>query len=240
MHYPSLITAIIPVYNGERYLAEAIESVAAQTYRPIEIVVVDDGSTDGSARVAQRFESVRYCRQLHGGIGSARNRGVALAQGGVFAFLDADDLWEKDKLGLQMAAFDEDAEIDVVFGHVRQFISPELDEYVKKGIYCPDKLMPGYIPSAVMIRRDAFNRVGPFETIMRVGEFASWYLRAAEMGLRMLMLQDLVAWRRLHKTNTGIHQRQALTDYVRILKASLDRRRADAHEKSRCNPVKSE
>jgi hypothetical protein len=100
--------------------------------------------------------------------------------------------------------------------------------------------MPGYIPSAVMIRRDAFNRVGPFETIMRVGEFASWYLHAAEMGLRMLMLQDLVAWRRLHKTNTGIQQRQALTDYVRILKASLDRRRADAHKKSRCNPVKSE
>jgi glycosyltransferase involved in cell wall biosynthesis len=239
MHYPSLITAIIPVYNGERYLAEAIESVSAQTYRPIEVIVVDDGSTDGTARVAQRFGSIRYCRQLHGGIGSARNRGVALAKGGVLAFLDADDLWEKDKLRLQMAALD-DAEIDVVFGHVRQFISPELDEYVKKSLYCPDKLMPGYAPSAVMIRRDAFNRVGPFETIMRVGEFASWYLRAAEMGLRMLMLQDLVARRRLHKTNTGIHQRQARTDYVRILKASLDRRRADAHANSRLNPVKSE
>ena len=164
MHYPSLITVIIPVYNGERYLAEAIESVSVQTYRPIEIVVVDDGSTDRSAEVAQRFNSVRYCRQLHGGIGSARNRGVALAQGSAFAFLDADDLWDKDKLRLQMAAFDEDAEIDVVFGHIRQFISPESDEYVKKGIYCPDKLMPGYSASTVMIRREAFKRVGPFQT----------------------------------------------------------------------------
>lgn len=240
MRYPSLITAIIPVYNGERYLAEAIESVSAQTYRPIEIVVVDDGSTDQSAEVAQRFNSVRYCRQLHGGIGSARNRGVALARGEAFAFLDADDLWEKDKLRLQMAAFDENAEIDIVFGHIRQFISPESDEYVKKGIYCPDKLMPGYMPSAVMIRRDAFKRVGPFETSMRMGEFVSWYLRATEMGLRMLMLEELVAWRRLHKTNTGILQRQALTDYVRILKASLDRRRANADGKRRCNPEKCE
>jgi glycosyltransferase involved in cell wall biosynthesis len=238
MHYPSLITAIIPVYNGERYLAEAIESVSAQTHRPIEIVVVDDGSTDRSAEVAQRFNSVRYYRQLHGGIGSARNRGIAFARGDTFAFLDADDLWEKDKLRLQMAALYEDAEIDIVFGHVRQFISPESDEYIKKGIYCPDKLMPGYMPSAVMIRRDAFKRVGQFETNMLVGEFVSWYLRATEMGLRILMLEELVAWRRLHKTNTGIQQRKAVTDYVRILKASLDRRRANADEKSRCNPVK--
>jgi hypothetical protein len=98
--------------------------------------------------------------------------------------------------------------------------------------------MPGYSASTVMIRREAFKRVGPFETSMHVGEFISWYLRAAEIGLRMLMLEELVAWRRLHKTNTGILQRRALTDYVRILKASLDRRRLNADEKSRCNSLK--
>jgi hypothetical protein len=86
-------------------------------------------------------------------------------------------------------------------------------------------LMPGYLPQAMLVRRPAFERVGPFETTWRVGEFINWYLRATEVSLRMLMLPDLVLRRRLHETNQGIRERSAATDYVRILKAALDRRR---------------
>jgi len=100
-----LISVIIPVYNGERYLAEAIESALAQTWEPVEIIIVDDGSTDGSADVASRFaSSVKYDLQPHAGPGAARNRGARLARGDYLAFLDADDLWLKEKLKLQMAA----------------------------------------------------------------------------------------------------------------------------------------
>jgi glycosyltransferase involved in cell wall biosynthesis len=221
-----LVSVIIPVYNCDHYLTEAIESVLAQTYRPIEIIVVDDGSIDSSASVAKRFTSVRYYFQSNSGAGAARNHGADLAQGSFFAFLDADDLWVEDKLTRQMTVFDSNPEVDVVFGHIKQFHSLELEETVKNKIHCPTELMPGYHPGTMLIKRDAFLCVGSFEINWQVREFISWYLCATDLGVRTVMLPELVMWRRLHKTNLGVRQRQAVTDYVRILKASLDRRRA--------------
>src|SRR5918992_3658533 len=87
-----LISVMIGVYNTERYLAEAIESVFAQTYRPLELIVVDDGSTDASGEVARSYaDRLHYHRQENAGNGAARNRAVELASGELFAFLDADD-----------------------------------------------------------------------------------------------------------------------------------------------------
>src|SRR5207245_10700422 len=103
------VSAIIPVFNGERYLAEAIESVLAQTSPASEIVVVDDGSTDGSGAGAGRFGSAaRLVFGGHAGAGAARNRGVAESTGELLAFLDADDIWPSDKLERQLAALFED------------------------------------------------------------------------------------------------------------------------------------
>src|SRR5215204_4549911 len=87
-----VISVMIPVYNCEAYLGEAIDSVLAQSYRPIEIIVVDDGSDDATGEVAREYgDAVRYERQERGGNGAARNRAVALAAGDLFTFLDADD-----------------------------------------------------------------------------------------------------------------------------------------------------
>jgi len=224
-----LVSVIIPVYNAEMYVAEAIGSVLAQRYNPVEIIVIDDGSTDDSAAVVKKFSAVNYEHQPNGGISTARNRGVEQAQGEFLAFLDADDLWVKDKLTLQLAAFEDNLDLDIVFGQVQQFNGLELsntqnDKQSVKG------LMPGYIPSTMLIKRDSFFRVGLFETHWKMGEFASWYLRSLEQGLKNLMLPDLVTWRRLHKTNNGIKQRVAINDYVHIIKASLDRRREAALE----------
>lgn len=221
-----LVSVIIPVYDCESYLAEAIESVLAQTYRPIEVIVVDDGSGDGSQEVAKRFGSaVRCVAQPHSGAGAARNRGVDLAQGHFIAFLDADDIWTKDKLHRQVAAFDADSGLDMVFGYARQFISPELDESVRKGLRCPSEDMAGYVPGALLVKRDAFLRVGPFETHWQIGELVDWFSKAMEMGLRSMLLPEVVLHRRLHTTNQGIRERKSQVDYVRILKAALDRRR---------------
>lgn len=222
----NLVSVIIPVYNGERYLAETIDSALAQTYRPIEVIVVDDGSTDGSADVAKRFvPSVQYCRQPNSGAGAARNQGVELAQGEFFAFLDADDLWVKDKLTRQMAAFEANPDVDIVFAHVKQFYSPELEESIKKNIRMPAEIIPGQIPSAIIVKRDAFFQVGLFETKWQVGEGVSWILRAKEQGLHMMMLPEILVMRRLHENNKGTTHRQFINQRVHILKASLDRRR---------------
>jgi glycosyltransferase involved in cell wall biosynthesis len=106
MNEKSLISVIIPVYNAEKYLAETVESVLAQTYRPIEIIIVDDGSTDGNRKIAQRFgRPVCYSFKSHQGLGAARNHGITMARGAFCAFLDADDLWVENKLTRQIAVF---------------------------------------------------------------------------------------------------------------------------------------
>lgn len=231
MKQTDLVSVIIPVYNGDRYLAEAIKSVLAQTYQPIEIIVIDDGSTDLTAEIAQSFNSaVRYYFQPNSGSSSARNHGIELALGQFIAFLDADDLWVEDKISLQITAFKSNPEFDIVCGQVKQFHSPELDEATKSKIYCPPQLMPGNIPSAVLIKRDAFNLVGKFHTNWEIGEFIDWYVRATELHLKTMMLPDLVTLRRLHTANKGVQQRQNVSQYVHILKASLDRRRAAKHK----------
>jgi glycosyltransferase involved in cell wall biosynthesis len=224
---PPLISIIIPVYNGEKYLFEAIDSILAQTYYPVEIILIDDGSTDGSAEIAKRFSpAVKYCYQRNAGTGAARNRGLELAQGSFFAFLDADDVWLRDKLAIQMAVFYGNPETDVVFGYVKQFYSPELDEVTRSRLRCTDEAMPGFLPCTMLIKRKAFFQVGLFETDWRLGQDVSWIMRARERGLRAVMVPDVVYMRRLHKNNKGITHRQFSEDRVRIVKASLDRRRA--------------
>jgi glycosyltransferase involved in cell wall biosynthesis len=220
-------SAIIPAYQAAKYLAEAIESALAQTRPPDEIIVVDDGSTDGTADIAAGFGArVRCERQAHAGIGAARNRGLALARGERIAFLDADDLWTPAKLEVSQQALDADPGVAMVFGHVRQFRSPEVEDRDGRRPALPGEPVPGYVPGGGLFRREAFERVGPFETCWRVGEFVGWYERAMAAGLRPVLIPEVVLLRRIHATNVGLLQRDARTDYVRILKAALDRRRA--------------
>jgi len=220
------ITIILPIYNGEKYLSEAIESILSQTHHPQEIIIIDDGSTDNTASVAKSFgRAVRYHYQPNQGAGAARNNGVQLAQGEFLAFLDADDLWVEDKLVHQIQAFENDPKLDMVFGHVRQFHSPELPDEVKQQIKIPAEVVPGQHVGTMLIKRESFQKVGPFRTDWEIGEFIDWYARAEEMGLKSLMLSEVVMKRRLHKASQGTYKREHQKEYVRVLKAALDRRR---------------
>jgi glycosyltransferase involved in cell wall biosynthesis len=223
------VSVVIPAHNAERYLAEAIDSALAQTLPPLEILVLDDGSEDGTAAVASGFGPPVICHSgPQTGIGATRNRGVEEARGDYVAFLDADDLWLPRKLELQLAAFDENPRPDIAFALMRQFISPDLDEQESAGLVCREGLDPGYSPSSVIAPREVFRRVGPFETGLRVGEFIDWMARARELGLREHVVQHHLASRRIHGRNETIRQRDGLSDFAHILKAALDRRRAEA------------
>jgi glycosyltransferase involved in cell wall biosynthesis len=224
-----LVSVIISVYNGEQHIAETIESIINQNYSNIEIIIIDDGSTDGSREVTQRYvPPLLYHHQPNSGIAAAWNRGIELAKGDFIAFNGADDLWAKNKIQQQMDAFIMDSTLDIVFSHVKQFHSPELSAEEKQKIWCPDELMPGVSAGTMLIKRESFYRVGLFNTKWRRGIFNDWYLRATELGLQTHMLPDLLMWRRLHRTNHGIVNRDKSIDYVRMLKASLDRRRMQA------------
>jgi glycosyltransferase involved in cell wall biosynthesis len=222
-----LISVMIGVYNGAPYLAEAIGSVRAQTYRPYELIVVDDGSDDGSGDIARSFDEVQYIYQPRGGNGAARNRAIEAASGDFFAFLDADDRFVPKKLERQMTALDEDPDLDMVFGHVREFVSPELREEERRGIRPPAPTpLPWTAPNLMLIRRASFERVGGFSTSLRVGVTVDWFARASEAGLRNLVLPEVVLERRLHTQNNGLRERDARSQYLHVLKAAMDRRRA--------------
>jgi glycosyltransferase involved in cell wall biosynthesis len=222
-----LLSVMIGVYDAAPYIGEAIESVLAQDYSPLEIIVVDDGSTDGSGDVAGGFDGVRVVRQENAGNGAARNTAVREATGELYAFLDADDRFVPGKLSLQKAALDADPKLDMVFGHVREFLSPELDEATRQSLRPPaSEPMPWTAPNLMLIRRDSFHRVGPFATDVRVGVTVDWFARAAEAGLRHVILPEVVLERRLHTQNNGLRERDSRTQYLEVIRRAMERRRA--------------
>lgn len=222
-----LVSVVIPAWNVEAYIGEAIDSVLAQDHRPIEVIVVDDGSRDGTRAVIESYDApVRYVSQEHAGIGAARNRGIALARGGYMAFLDGDDLWEAGKLQLQLQAMAAPEQPELVFGHSRQFLSPDLGTDARQRIRFTTELQPALVPSAMLARREAFERVGGYDETLRVGEALDWLARARAHGLREAMLAEHVFSRRLHTANYMRRNSGLVHDYPGMLKAALDLRRA--------------
>lgn len=198
----------------------------AQSYRRLEVIVVDDGSEDDTWAVAKTYgDRIRLARQARGGAGAARNVAVGLATGTYLAFLDADDRFTPTKLEHQLAALDTDLALDMVFGHVREFVSPELPPEARAKIRSPAPPSPWTSPSLMLIRRASFDRVGPFAIDLRVAEVVDWYARAMEAGLKGLTLPEIVLERRLHTSNSGLRERHAQLDYLRVVRASLERRR---------------
>jgi len=219
------ISVILPTFNAARYLDEAIASVRAQTLPAAEIIVVDNGSTDATPEIAQRWD-VRYETEPVRGIGVGRNRGLAVATGDFFAFIDADDIWMPQKLELQMAAIRSEPGLEAAFGLMEQFISPELTPAEAAPIHCPPGIAAVRLPLVMLITRDAFGRVGRFSTDSTLGDTVEWFARAQAAGLRYTTVPHLLARRRLHANNTGRLMRDERMDYVRILKQKLDRERA--------------
>jgi glycosyltransferase involved in cell wall biosynthesis len=167
-----LISCIVPVFNGEKYLAEALDSIWKQTYRPLEIIVADDGSSDGTAAVAARYgDQIRYVRQDHSGAPWARNLGLSIAQGEFVAFLDSDDVWHPEKLTRQMKCFQDRPDVDVCVTHVHNFWIRELEQ--EAGRFQNHRLrqpVPGYVSQALLARRALFDRIGSFDTGVRHGD----------------------------------------------------------------------
>jgi glycosyltransferase involved in cell wall biosynthesis len=222
-----MISVIIPVFNGERYIREALNSVLAQAYDPLEVIVVDDGSTDGVAAVlADEYPGVRYHYQEHAGLPTARNTGIALADGDCIGFLDSDDVWMEGKLAAETAFLRDHPEMEAVFGHIRQFFSPDADDKVRKANRIAADVLPGIHPDTMLIRAVSIRRVGRFNPAVEMGEFLDWFARAQEAGLAHGILPDVLAMRRIHAGNMSIRRRvEAAPAYAHLLKAALERRR---------------
>jgi glycosyltransferase involved in cell wall biosynthesis len=222
----SAISVVIPVYNGSKFISAALRSALNQTLRPSEIIVVDDGSTDGSADIAEAFGNpVRVIRRPHGGAGSALNVGIEESEGELLAFLDADDLWTPDKLALQCAVLKSAPSLDAVFGRVVQFVDLDCEVSEPEEIGAASQPFVGTTKIAMLVRRASFNRVGAFDP-KRIADFPEWLARAELRELRIRHLDDVVAFRRIHRTNMTSRQRSALyRDYLSIARGRASSKR---------------
>lgn len=224
------ISVVIPAYNAAAYLEEAVHSVCDQTVPPRRIIIVDDGSTDATAETAYGLQraglgpAIDIIRQENGGPAAALNRGAALIEHGLIAFQAADDIWVPEKTRWQLQALEEGA--DIVFGHSQNFISPELDDAAKAALHCPPDPMPCELCSVLLTRVETFRAVGWFKAQDRIGESLDWLSRANDMGLKSLILPQIVAFRRLHGRNFSLTRRADAQEYLLLLKAMLDRRRS--------------
>lgn len=226
------ITHIIPVYNGVRYLREALDSLLAELEPRDQIIVSDDGSTDGSDLIAEDWgrESapgqVLVLRAPNGGMASARNRALAQARGEWICLLDADDLALPDRiarLGGRLLALDRP---DLVYGAQRRFVSPDL---LPPGLPPPQEIddTPAPLAGCILGRKVTFDRIGPFDQTLRVGEFVLWLARGQSMGMSFEPIPSVVIRRRRHDANVsgGGDYRQLM---LKALRRSLIQRREEA------------
>lgn len=223
-----LVSCIVPVFNGERFLREALDSILAQTHRPLDVIVVDDGSTDGTAAIVSTYGAkLRYLRQRNAGPAAARNLGLTVARGDYVAFLDADDLWHHEKLALQLERFQARPELELCVTLVQNFWIAELRHEQER--YRGDRIsqpLPGYIFQSLLARRSVFDIVGQLNEALRLGEDVEWFIRATDEGIMMDLLPEVLVSRRLHQNNISRPITASRDALLHIIKEALDRRRS--------------
>ena len=221
-----LVSVIIPVYNGGRFLRSALESVFAQTYRPSEVIVVDDGSADDSGAIAQSFPDVRYIPQTNQGVAAARNHGVEAAQGEFFAFLDQDDLWKPEKLKLQIEYLLSHPELGYTLTQQQFFLEPgaTLPAWFRKELLAT--VHTGWVLGTLVVRRATFEQVGNFATGYAAANDSDWFFRAKAAGIPMAVVPELLLLKRIHDSNESGRAKEVLSELLKVVKSSLDRQRS--------------
>lgn len=224
----SLVSIIIPVYNYEKYVAEAIQSAVDQSFPEKEIIVVDDGSSDASGEIAQSFgDAITYIRQDRGGNGAARNLGVSRSEGDYLSFLDADDRWHPTKIAQEVGLLESNPQLDGVRSLVHEFVSPELDEEERRSIRSTHDVIPGLLHYGTM-RRATFDRIGGFTTDLQLAVGVDFSARWADLGLQSQLVEEVLVERRLHTGNNWSREATRHSDLAMAVKASLERRRKAA------------
>lgn len=224
-----LLSVIMPVYNGEAFLAEAIRHVLAQQYHPLEFIVVDDGSTDDTADIAAVFsDHIRYVRQPNQGPAAARNRGIEIAQGEFLAFLDVDDLWGDSILHRLVGYLEAHPEVGIAQGLIQQMHLVRTNSKSHPKIFMPVSEPYQFINiGSAVYRKTVFDKVGLFDPDLRDNEDTDWFVRAWEHNVPKAVLPEVVMFYRKHDCNMTLEQRGLVYfGLLKIYKRRIDRMRA--------------
>ncbi|HEX9246063.1 MAG TPA: glycosyltransferase [bacterium] len=221
-----LVSVIIPVLNGEYFIKDAVANVLSQNYPALELIIVDDGSTDRTGEIISQLPcDIRYFKQDNGGPASARNRGIRDASGEFIAFLDVDDLWPENNLRVLVDELLRDPEIEVIHGYGQLMgKNPETNNYEYIG--SPKESFRYYIGAGVY-RRSVFAKVGLFDTTLVFGEDTDWFNRAREGNVRIKRIEDVTLLVRRHGRNMTHGKNLVELNALRTLKKALDRKRAN-------------
>jgi glycosyltransferase involved in cell wall biosynthesis len=222
----TLVSCIIPVYNGERFIGEAIASIRAQTHQPIEIIVVDDGSTDNTESAARAaYDGIVWSRQENAGPAKARNLGLTLARGEFIAFLDADDRFLPEKIARQIAHFASNPATDIVLTRVRMFWEG-LESEAAAYRHDNREESAGFANSNMLVRRSVFDRAGAFDERLPHAATVEWFRTFAEKGIVSETLQEALVERRMHEDNYSRKQRAVSHDeFLHLVKRAMDAKR---------------
>jgi len=221
-----LISVVIPVFNGAAFLAETLANVFTQDHRPLEVVVVDDGSTDDSLAIAQSWgPALRTLHQANAGPSAARNRGIEAAEGPYVAFLDADDLWPADRLGRHLRLLEERSDLDFVLGHVEVRFLASAGEGARR-FGGADERLAMFLFGAGLFRRSLFARAGLLSEDLQDSEDFDWFMRAREAGASWLLEDEVALFYRRHGGNLTERLSTRKSHIFRILARAAARRRA--------------
>jgi glycosyltransferase involved in cell wall biosynthesis len=225
--HESSVSIVIPVRNGERYLGEAIASLHTQTRPPLEILVVDDGSTDASAALAAALPGVVVLQNRGDGAAAARNTGAGHARGRFLGFLDADDLATEYRLELQAELLEADSTLGGVVGAMERFVSPDYDAAAlgraPTGSFAAGEI--AYLPSALLVRRSEFAATGGFADDLAAGEGVDWFARARAQ-MMIAALDVVVLRRRVHQHNYSRERSTLHRGYLDAARLAVQRHRA--------------
>lgn len=218
------VSVIIPVYNGAKFLPEAIANVEAQAYPNVEIILVDDGSTDNTAAVAASLgDRIRYIYQENQGPAAARNRGLRAAQGKFIAFLDVDDQWPVGKLHQQLEAFTANPHLEIVNGYVQMLQAVPEDSGTVTFQPCHQPVVSFNLGSAIF-RRSVFDKVGRFDASQIHSEDVDWFMHARELGTEMVVIEAVTLLYRKHDSNLTRDRQANLKGFMQAVRKSIQRR----------------
>jgi len=222
--YP-FVSVVMVVKNAERYLGEAMQTVVAQGYRPMEIIVIDGQSVDQTPAIAQSISGVRFIQQKGVGLANARNEGIAAARGELIAFLDSDDRWVPDKLKSQVEYLKNHLAVDYVIANFRFFLQPGLELKLR----IPNEMIGidqvGYTPGTMLARRELFQKIGGFNEALSVGCDSDWFARLLDADISTKHFPEVMLLKRIHDNNLSFSKKIYKQELLTIIRQSIARKR---------------
>ncbi|BAQ63086.1 putative glycosyltransferase [Geminocystis sp. NIES-3708] len=217
------ISVIIPVYNGERFLAEAIKSIIKQNYQPLEIIVIDDGSTDKTVNIASRFKDItKYIYQENSGVSRARNTGIKMAKGDLITFLDADDLFPSNSLEKYVDFIKNNIDVDIIQGYTQDqsLCQIEDDRLLFESERKPHIFFN--VGSAIW-KRSVFEKIGLFNESMNYGEDVDLWVKVNENRIKKVIIERITLFYRQYKSSINYETARGNMILMKVMKKYLDR-----------------